>query len=102
METLFDAVNNILFSIIEPELGRIRVTMLNDIVDNFQQCGQQNIAQCCFHQLLKGSAFLCVYRTQQTANIILLTGDSSYAKKPKILAYIAISLSLNQKQLKMS
>ena len=83
METLFDAVNNILFSIIEPELARIRVTMLNDIVDNIQQCGQQNITQCCFHQLLKGSAFLCVYRTQQTANIILLTRDSSYVKKQK-------------------
>ena len=27
--------------------------MLNNIVDNLKQCGQQNIVQCCFHQARK-------------------------------------------------
>ena len=29
------------------------VTVLFNIVDNCEQCGQQNIVQSCFHQLLK-------------------------------------------------
>ena len=35
--------------------------MLNSIVDNLEQCGQQNIVQCCFHQARTGCAFLAVY-----------------------------------------
>jgi hypothetical protein len=34
-------------SIVEPESG---VTILFNIVDNCEQCGQQNIVQSCFHQ----------------------------------------------------
>ena len=37
------------------------VTMLNNIVDNLEQCGQQNIVQCCFHQARTGCAFFAVY-----------------------------------------
>ena len=37
------------------------VTMLNNIVDNLEQCGQQNIVQCCFHQARTGGAFFAVY-----------------------------------------
>ena len=29
---------------------RSGVTMLNNIVDNIEQCWQQNIVQCCFQQ----------------------------------------------------
>ena len=36
--------------------------MLNNIVDNIEQCGQQNIVQCCFHQARTGCAFFAVYR----------------------------------------
>ena len=32
--------------------------MLNNIVDNLEQCGQQNIVQCCFHQARTGCSFL--------------------------------------------
>ena len=35
------------------------VTMLNNIVDNLEQCGQQNIVQCCFHQARTGCSFFC-------------------------------------------
>ena len=33
--------------VVEPESG---VTMLKNIVDNCEQCGQQNIVQSCSHQ----------------------------------------------------
>ena len=35
--------------------------MLNNIVDNLEQCGQHNIVQCCFHQARTGCAFFAVY-----------------------------------------
>ena len=35
--------------------------MLNNIVDNLEQCGQHNIVQCCFHQVKTGCAFFAVY-----------------------------------------
>ena len=34
-----------------------RSTMLNNIVDNIEQCGQHNIVQGCFHQPWTGCAF---------------------------------------------
>ena len=34
--------------------------MLNNIVANLEQCGQQNIVQCCFHQARTGCAFVAV------------------------------------------
>ena len=34
--------------------------MPNNIVDNLEQCGQQNIVQCCFHQARTG-LFFAVY-----------------------------------------
>ena len=35
--------------------------MLNIIVDNIEQCWQQNIVQACFHQARTGCPFLAVY-----------------------------------------
>ena len=35
--------------------------MLNNIVDNIEQCGQHNIVQGCFHQPGTGCAFFAVY-----------------------------------------
>ena len=35
--------------------------MLNNIVDNLEQCGQHNIVQCCFYQARTGCAFFAVY-----------------------------------------
>ena len=35
--------------------------MLNNIVDNFEQCGQQNIVHGCFHQARTGCSFFAVY-----------------------------------------
>ena len=39
--------------------------MLNNIVDNLEQCGQQIIVQCCFHQARTGCAFFAVYELAQ-------------------------------------
>ena len=43
-------LSTILNNIVEPESG---VTISFNIVDNCEQCGQQNIVQSCFHQLLQ-------------------------------------------------
>ena len=37
----------LLNNIVEPDLGG---TKLTNIVDNCEQCGQQNIVKSCFHQ----------------------------------------------------
>ena len=34
--------------------------MLNNIVDNLEQCGQQNIVHGCFHQARTGCSFFAV------------------------------------------
>ena len=52
--TLFTLVNNI-EHVVEPESG---VTILFNIVDNCEQCGQQSIVQPCFHQYCIN---LCVF-----------------------------------------
>ena len=46
------------WSWISPQSG---VIMLNNIVDNIEQCGQHNIAQSCFYQPWTGCALLRVY-----------------------------------------
>ena len=38
-------------------------TILNNIVDNPEQCGQQNIVHCCFHQARTGCSFFAVYKS---------------------------------------
>ena len=61
LPTLFNVVNNIVqhcWTWISPQSG---VTMLNNIVDNIEQCGQHNIVQGYFHQPWTGCAFLPVY-----------------------------------------
>jgi hypothetical protein len=40
-------LSTIFNNVVEPESG---VTMLFNIVDSYEQCGQQNIVQSCFHQ----------------------------------------------------
>ena len=48
LPTLFDVVNNIVQhcqACISPQSG---VTILNNIIDNIEQCGQHNIVRCCF------------------------------------------------------
>ena len=44
--------------------------MLDNIVDNIEQCGQHNIVQGCFHQPRTGCAFFAVYIN--TGTIILV------------------------------
>ena len=43
--------------------------MLNNIVDNIEQCGQHNIVQGCFHQPGPTCAFFC--RVPQVAMVTL-------------------------------
>ena len=50
LPTLLNVVNNI-EQVVEPESSpQSGVTMLNNIVDNIEQCGQHNIVQSCFQQ----------------------------------------------------
>ena len=50
LPTLFNDVNNI-EQVVESESSpQSGVTMLNNIVDNIEQCGQHNIVQSCFQQ----------------------------------------------------
>ena len=52
----------ILNNIVEPESG---VIILFDIVNSLKQCWQQNIVQCCFHQLGTSCSFFAVYNYVQ-------------------------------------
>ena len=48
LPTLLNVVNNI-EQVVEPEYSpQSGVTMLNNIVDNIEQCGQHNVVQSCF------------------------------------------------------
>ena len=64
MPTLFNVVNNI-EQVVEPESSpQSGVTMLNNIVDNIEQCGQHNIVQSCFQQPSTTGDFLPCIRNQ--------------------------------------
>ena len=53
-------LSTILNNIVEPESG---VTILFNIVDNYEQCGPHNIVQSCFHQYCnKLTVFSCVLK----------------------------------------
>ena len=62
LPTLFNVVNNI-EQVVEPESSpQSGVTMLNNIVENIEQCGQHNIVQSCFQQPSTTRDFLpCIY-----------------------------------------
>ena len=45
-------------SIFTPDSGS---TMLFNVVNSLEQCGQQNIVQYCFHQLRTSCSFFAVY-----------------------------------------
>ena len=49
--------------------------MLNNIVDNLEQCGQHNIVQCCFHQARTGCAFFAVYCVMVFYQVIMLNNQ---------------------------
>ena len=52
LPTLFNVVNNA-EQVAEPESSlQLGVTMPNNIVDNIEQYGQDNIVQSCFQQLV--------------------------------------------------
>jgi hypothetical protein len=72
LPTLFTLVNNIeLNSIVEPESG---VTILFNIVDNCEQCGQQSIVQSCFHQYCNN---LSVFASTDFQSVEILSGRTS-------------------------
>ena len=56
--TLFNVVNNIEQNVESESARKSGVTMLNNIVDNIEQCGQHNIVQSCFQQPLTARDFL--------------------------------------------
>ena len=60
-------LSTILNNIVEPESG---VTILLNIVDSYEQCGQQNIVQSCFHQYcINLSVFTRVYIMEETTSL---------------------------------
>ena len=48
--------------------------MLNHIVDNLEQCGQQNIVQCCFHQARTGCSSFVVH-SKKMSNPVLINRE---------------------------
>ena len=60
LPTLFNVVNNIVQHCWAWISLRSGVIMLNNIVDNIEQCEQQNIVQRCFQQPWTGCAILAV------------------------------------------
>jgi hypothetical protein len=49
-------LSTILNNVVESESG---VTILFNIVDSYEQCGQQNIVQSCFHQYCINLSVFC-------------------------------------------
>jgi hypothetical protein len=59
-------------NVVEPESG---VTILFNVVDSYEQCGQQNIVQSCFHQYcINLSVFTHVYTGKNEENQQLVPG----------------------------
>ena len=53
--------------------------MLNNIVDNIEQCGQHNIVQGCFHQPRTGCAFFAVYDRKNTLLSLICCHSCAFA-----------------------
>ena len=73
-------LSTILNNMVEPESG---VTILFNIVDNCEQCGQQNIVQSCFHQYCNNLiVFSCVkqQRNKMAVNASYANEFSDYYK----------------------
>ena len=62
-------LSTILNNVVEPESG---VTILFNIVDNYEQCGQQNIVQSCFHQYCNNLIVFC--RVEIAAKLASVNG----------------------------
>ena len=74
--------------------------MLNNIVDNLEQCGQHNIVQCCFHQARTGCAFFAVYTkfASFTNRLHVTTGRSLRVWR----CYLTFSLSVSKAEVASS
>ena len=58
--------------------------MLNNIVDIVEQCGQQNIVPCCFHQARTGCSFLLCIQ-----NIFTVSGFENVDHCLRCMTWIA-------------
>ena len=70
LRTLFKVVNNIVqhcYVCLQASSGS---TILNNIVDNIEQCGQQYIVQACFHLAKTGCSFLAVYTKSPSQEVL--------------------------------
>ena len=72
LPTLFNVVNNIVQHCYTWLRANPGSTMLNNIVDNIEQCGQHNIVQGCFHQPWTSCAFFAVYYDQNIKKIAIV------------------------------
>ena len=73
LPTLFNVVNNIVQHCYTWTQANSDSMTLNNIVDNIEQCGQQNIVQCCFQQPWTGCSFLlCIVIARTLTNILLV------------------------------
>ena len=76
---LFDIANNTVQHCWAWTSLQSSLTTLNNIVNNLEQCWQQNIVQSCFHQARTGCSFFAVY-CEQTWTIVITKHDV-YAPK---------------------
>jgi hypothetical protein len=79
-------LSTILNNVVEPESS---VTLLFNIVDSYEQCGQQNIVQSCFHQYcINLSVFTRVVEpSQSTAFSVLFLSLYIYTVRWRRLNY---------------
>ena len=71
--------------------------MMNNIVDNIEQCGQHNIVQGCFHQPRTGCAFLRVYNV----NVLILANSYLTLREyTKIKYSLFPTININQFKIK--
>ena len=78
LPSLFNVVNNIVQYCWAWTSLQSSVTMLKSIVDNLEQCGQQNIVHCCFRQARTGCSFLAVYVSLSILLIIYVQATELY------------------------
>ena len=71
--------------------------MLNNIVDNFEQCWQQNIVQACFHHARTVCSLLAVYTSYKACGFILRpTSVIAVLKRQYRWAYVSNLLCKNK------
>jgi hypothetical protein len=93
-------LSTILNNVVEPESG---VTILFNIVVSYEQCGQQNIVQSCFHQYCINPSVFTRVQMKNRLKISLLITKLSISQhiyvRHVIIRNISFNLTLSQQGL---